>query len=153
MAAAAALAIGAAAPAANAQIGTGTMNLHLGVPAGKTLTQTWVQTYNGSIGWNHAVTFGGGAGPFAVTGLPAADGHLASVVSVSTADDLCSGSDPNFPIATNGTTIVFVNLMCVPRSAVAAPAIGRLAPLLGLSLAALGAIALRRRARSATRGT
>ena len=87
-------------PAANAQVGTGTMNVHLTIPAGETLTQTFVQTFNSAIGFDDTTGF------------------------------------------------VAVNLTCKPRAALAAPALGRLTPLLGLSLAALGALALRRRVRS-----
>lgn len=139
----------AAAPAADAQVGTGTMNLHLTVPAGTTLASTWVETVNASVRWDQAFQEGGGTGPFAVAGLPAASGYLASVVSVAANGDLCSGGDSSFPIVANVTTIVIVNLTCVPRSALPAPALGGFAPLLGLSLASLGTLAIPRRRRRA----
>jgi len=143
------LAFLAAAPAADAQVGTGTMNLHLTAPAGTTLTSTWLDTVDASVRWDQAFQEGGGTGPFAVTGLPAGNGYLASVVSIAANGDLCSGADSNFPIVTNLTTIVIVNVTCVPRSALPAPALGRFGALLGLSLASLGALALRRRTRRA----
>ena len=151
MAALALLAMTLAAPSARAQIDTGTINLHLGLPAGTTLTQTWAETFNGAINFDRAVLAGGGAGPFAITGVPAANGYGISVVSVATTGDLCTGSAPNVLVGANETTIVFVGLTCVPRAAIPAPALGRLAPLLGLGLASLGAIALRRGHRSVPR--
>jgi hypothetical protein len=146
------LAIGMTARTADAQVGTGTMNLHLLLPPGTGLTQTWADTSNASIGWNQVIVFGGGTGPFTLTALPAANGYRASVSAISTLGELCTGFDENVPVAANETTIVVVSLTCVPPSAVKAPAIGRFTPVLGLSLAALGAIALRRRARSLRRG-
>src|SRR5262249_43220114 len=102
--------------------------------------------FNPSIGFDETVSEPGGPGEFPIT-LFAATGYTTYVVSTTDSDDLCSGSVSNFPIVAGGTTIVFVNLTCVPRSALPAPALGRLGPWLALALASLGALALRARVR------
>jgi len=132
---------------ADAQTETGTMNLHLGIPLGTILLESSVEISNPSIGFSEVVQEPRGPGEFAVTGLPPANGYTVYVVSRSTNGSLCSGFDDGFPIAANTTTIVFANLTCVPLSALPAPALGAFAPLLGLLLASLGALALRARSR------
>jgi len=136
-------------PAA-AQFATGTMNVHAFPPAGKTLTGSRVTVVRLATGFSLATMFGAGTGPFAMTNLPVANDYGVQVVSsTTTPGEVCSGLTGGIPIAMNQTTITFVTLACGQASATAVPALGRHAALLVLSLALLGAIALRRRARSA----
>jgi hypothetical protein len=134
---------------AEAQVGTGTMNVHLVPPGGKTLTQSTVSAVNLSIGFARTTVFGAGNGAFAMTNLPAAGGYAANVVSrTTTPNEICSGATGGVPIAANGTTITFVTLTCGIAGAASAPGLGRYTSLLFVSLVVLGAIAIRRRVRS-----
>jgi len=134
-------------PAA-AQFATGTMNVHAFPPAGKRLTGSRVTVVRLPVGFSLATMFGGGTGPFAMTNLPVASDYGVQVVSsTTTPGEVCSGLAAGIPIAMNQTTITFVSLACGQASATAVPALGGHTALLVLSLALLGALALRRRAR------
>jgi hypothetical protein len=143
------LAVILSAARAEAQVGTGTMNVHVMSPAGRTLTQSTVSAVNLSIGFSRTTVFGAGNGAFAMTNLPAANGYAANVVSLTTTpNEICGGISGGVPIVANGTTITFVSLTCAMAGAAAVPGLGRYAPLLFVSLALVGAIAIRRWVRS-----
>ena len=144
------LAVTLSAARAEAQVGTGTMNVHVMPPAGRTLTQSTVSAVNLSIAFSRTTVFGAGNGAFAMTNLPAADGYAAHVVSLTTTpNEICGGLSGGVPIVANGTTITFVSLTCgMAGAAATVPALGRYAPLLFVSFLLLGAITIRRRVRS-----
>ena len=119
--------------AADAQVLTGTTNLHLGPPGGTTLISTTALLASTSAGVSRTVVQGGGTGPFAVPDLPVADDYGVDVRSRTDSGLTCVGSTAPFPVQAGTTTILFVSLAC-------APAVPALDPAHALSLAVLLAL-------------
>jgi hypothetical protein len=129
----------------------GTINVHVSVPGGRTLTQSSVIVLNPSLGVEKTAEFGGGFGPFVMTDLPQGPSYSLGITSQATTGEVCSGTTLGFFVVNNLTTIVAVNAAdCVPGTPPppqAVPALGRYVPLLGLALAVFGFVAARRRRR------
>ncbi len=145
----------ASARVAHAQVGTGTLNLHLGPPAGVTLISTTARITSASAAVSRSVAEGGGIGPFAVTGLPPASDYSVGVTSTTDNGLTCTGSPLMFPVEADTTTILFVSLTCAPPRPVPALSAGHAAFLaMLLALVALAAAKTRgsaaRRSRSGT---
>ena len=144
-----AIVLTATAAPAEAQVVTGTMSINLAPPAGVSLTHSTFAITNASIAFTRGAAFGAGPGGFSVPNLPAANDYTVNVVSNSTTGTTCRGTGLGVPIVANATTIEFIQLTCGTAAPTPVPALGPHAPLLFLSLALIGAIAVRRRARSA----
>lgn len=126
--------------AASAQGSTGTVDLHLGPPAGITLISTTARISSPSMPPARTVTAGGGTGSFVVTGLPVASDYTADVTSMSSGGLVCTGSSSTFPVEADTTTILFVSLAC----ASAVPALsGAHVWLLTAAMLCLAVLALR----------
>jgi hypothetical protein len=136
-------------PSARGQVSTGNLNVHLGPPAGTTLTSTTLRISSPSASTSSTVAEPGGTGPFAVNGLPVAVDYTISVMSNSSGGLVCTGSSAPFSIEANTTTILFVSLTCA--SPVPALSAGH-AGILAAALLLLAVLVIRRRSRPDSNG-